>query len=38
MTWWTHLEDPVGALALELDESEMKALANPYQPHRVFGF
>jgi hypothetical protein len=30
--------DAVGALELKLDESEMKALADPYQPHHVFGF
>lgn len=33
-----HLEDAVAALELKLDQSEMKALADPYQPHHVFGF
>jgi aryl-alcohol dehydrogenase (NADP+) len=32
-----HLEDAVAALDLKLDEGELKALAAPYQPHRVLG-
>ncbi len=32
-----HLEDAVAALSLKLDERELKALAEPYQPHRVLG-
>ncbi|MGD0360309.1 MAG: aldo/keto reductase [Bryobacteraceae bacterium] len=32
-----HLEDAVAALSLKLDESELKMLAEPYQPHRVLG-
>jgi aryl-alcohol dehydrogenase-like predicted oxidoreductase len=32
-----HLEDAVAALSIELDEAELKALAEPYQPHRVLG-
>jgi len=32
-----HLEDAVAALSLKLDEREMRALAEPYQPHRVLG-
>jgi aryl-alcohol dehydrogenase-like predicted oxidoreductase len=32
-----HLEDAVAALSLELDEDELKALAEPYQPHPVLG-
>ena len=32
-----HLEDAVGALELKLDDTELKALAEPYQPHRVLG-
>lgn len=32
-----HLDDAVAALTLKLDDNEMKALAEPYQPHRVLG-
>jgi aryl-alcohol dehydrogenase (NADP+) len=32
-----HLEDAVAALSLRLDEAELKALAEPYQPHPVLG-
>jgi aryl-alcohol dehydrogenase (NADP+) len=32
-----HLEDAVAALSLKLDEREVQALAEPYQPHRVLG-
>ena len=32
-----HLEDAVAALELKLDDTELKALAAPYQPHRVLG-
>jgi 1-deoxyxylulose-5-phosphate synthase len=32
-----HLEDAVAALSLKLDERELLALAEPYQPHRVLG-
>jgi len=32
-----HLEDAVAALSLHLDEAELKALSEPYQPHRVLG-
>jgi aryl-alcohol dehydrogenase (NADP+) len=32
-----HLEDAVAALELTLDDAELKALAEPYQPHRVLG-
>jgi aryl-alcohol dehydrogenase (NADP+) len=32
-----HLEDAVAALTLKLDERELQALAEPYQPHRVLG-
>jgi aryl-alcohol dehydrogenase-like predicted oxidoreductase len=32
-----HLEDAVTALELKLDDTELKALAEPYQPHRVLG-
>jgi len=32
-----HLDDAVAALDLKLDERELKALAEPYQPHRVLG-
>ena len=33
----SHLEDAVAALELKLDEDELKALAEPYQPHPVLG-
>jgi aryl-alcohol dehydrogenase (NADP+) len=32
-----HLEDAVAALSLKLDQRELQALAEPYQPHRVLG-
>jgi aryl-alcohol dehydrogenase (NADP+) len=32
-----HLEDAVAALELKLDDAELKALSEPYQPHRVLG-
>ena len=32
-----HLEDAVAALSLKLDDAELKALAEPYQPHRILG-
>ena len=32
-----YLDDAVAALALKLDEAELKALAEPYQPHPVLG-
>ena len=30
-----HLEDAVAALSLKLDDAELEALAEPYQPHRI---
>jgi len=32
-----HLDDAIAALSLKLDDSELKALAEPYQPHPVLG-
>ena len=32
-----HLEDAIAATSLRLDEAEMKALSEPYVPHRVLG-
>jgi 1-deoxyxylulose-5-phosphate synthase len=32
-----HLDDAVAALDVKLDEAELKALSDPYQPHRVLG-
>ncbi len=32
-----HLDDAVAALNLKLTEEELKALAEPYQPHRILG-
>jgi aryl-alcohol dehydrogenase (NADP+) len=32
-----HFDDAVAALAIKLDDSELKALAEPYQPHPVLG-
>jgi 1-deoxyxylulose-5-phosphate synthase len=32
-----HLEDAVAALSVKLDAQELKALAEPYQPHPVLG-
>ena len=33
----SHLDDAVAALELKLDDAELKALAEPYRPHRVLG-
>lgn len=32
-----HLEDALAALSIRLDESELKELGEPYQPHPVLG-
>jgi aryl-alcohol dehydrogenase (NADP+) len=32
-----HLDEALAALGLKLDESELKALAEPYRPHPVLG-
>jgi aryl-alcohol dehydrogenase (NADP+) len=32
-----HLSDAIAAASLKLDEAEMKALSEPYKPHRVLG-
>jgi aryl-alcohol dehydrogenase (NADP+) len=32
-----HLDDAIAALDVKLDPSELKALEEPYQPHRVLG-
>jgi aryl-alcohol dehydrogenase (NADP+) len=32
-----HLEDAVAAVKLKLDAAELKALAEPYQPHPILG-
>jgi 1-deoxyxylulose-5-phosphate synthase len=32
-----HLDDAIASLQLKLDEAELSALAEPYQPHRVLG-
>jgi aryl-alcohol dehydrogenase (NADP+) len=32
-----HLDEALAALSLKLDAAERKALAEPYQPHRVLG-
>jgi len=32
-----HINDAVAAASLKLDESELKALSEPYTPHRVLG-
>jgi aryl-alcohol dehydrogenase (NADP+) len=32
-----HLDDAIAALDVKLEPAEMKALAEPYQPHRVLG-
>jgi 1-deoxyxylulose-5-phosphate synthase len=34
----THLDQAIDALQLQLDESEIKALEEPYEPHPVLGF
>jgi aryl-alcohol dehydrogenase (NADP+) len=33
----SHLEDAVAALDIELDDDELRALAEPYRPHPVLG-
>jgi 1-deoxyxylulose-5-phosphate synthase len=32
-----HLDDALAALSVKLDESDLKALGEPYQPHAVLG-
>ena len=32
-----HLQDAVGALSIKLDETELKTLAEPYQPRAIIG-
>ncbi len=32
-----HLDDAIAALSIKLDDSELKALAEPYQPHKILG-
>jgi aryl-alcohol dehydrogenase-like predicted oxidoreductase len=32
-----HLEDAIAALSIKLDGDEMKALEEPYQPHKILG-
>jgi aryl-alcohol dehydrogenase (NADP+) len=32
-----HLDDAVASLDLRLDDAELKALSEPYQPHKVLG-
>jgi aryl-alcohol dehydrogenase-like predicted oxidoreductase len=34
----THLEQAIAALEVQLDERELKALEEPYEPHAVVGF
>ena len=34
----THLDQAINALQLKLDEGEIKALEEPYEPHPVLGF
>ena len=34
----THLDQAIDALKIHLDESEIKALEEPYEPHPVLGF
>ena len=34
----THLDQALAALEIRLDESEIKALEEPYEPHPVLGF
>jgi aryl-alcohol dehydrogenase (NADP+) len=36
-TKMSHLDDAVAALSVKLDDAELKALAEPYQPHPVLG-
>jgi aryl-alcohol dehydrogenase (NADP+) len=33
----SHLDDAVASLSVNLDDAELKALAEPYQPHPVLG-
>ena len=33
----THLEEAIQALEIKLEATELKALAEPYRPHRVLG-
>jgi len=33
-----HLDQALAALDIHLDESEIKALEEPYEPHPVLGF
>jgi aryl-alcohol dehydrogenase (NADP+) len=33
-----HLDQAIGALQIHLDEAEIKALEEPYEPHPVLGF
>jgi 1-deoxyxylulose-5-phosphate synthase len=33
-----HLDQALAALDVRLDESEIKALEEPYEPHPVLGF
>jgi 1-deoxyxylulose-5-phosphate synthase len=33
----SHLDDAVASLEIKLDDAELKALAEPYQPHPVLG-
>jgi aryl-alcohol dehydrogenase (NADP+) len=32
-----HLDDAVASLEIHLDETELKALAEPYRPHNILG-
>jgi len=32
-----HLDDAIHALDIKLEKSELKALAEPYQPHPILG-
>src|SRR5258708_11411361 len=32
-----HLDDAIAALDIKLDESELKALSDPYKPHTILG-
>jgi aryl-alcohol dehydrogenase (NADP+) len=36
-TKMSHLDDAVAALSVKLEGDELKALAEPYQPHRILG-
>jgi aryl-alcohol dehydrogenase (NADP+) len=33
----SHLDDAIAALSVKLNDTELKALAEPYQPHRILG-